>query len=160
MFGFQHDSCPTWRELFINRISNLTSETFLNLRTTRKAIDQSCQLRKPGNPPIFFGKVSDVGLAKERNEVVLTNRIKRNVAHHDDFVVLHLKGLFEMIRRLLAQTTTDFAIHSCDSCRCIEQPIPLGIFPNCSQKLTHSIFDTVKINIFGITHGLSRANPN
>ena len=73
-------------ELELQRLADLAREPLLHLRPPPKVVTHPVELREPYHPP--RGKVGDVRLADDGQEVVLTRRVERDVPLDEHLAVL------------------------------------------------------------------------
>ena len=64
---------PAGLERALDRVGDLRGEPLLHLRPPGVAVDQPGDLRQPGDAAVLARDVGDVGLADERDEVVLAH---------------------------------------------------------------------------------------
>src|SRR4051812_6167007 len=79
-----HPDSPRLQDL-IDAASDLRCEFFLNLKTSRIAIDHSCELADTDN--LGGGQVAHVSSADDRRHVVFAVRFEFDVAQDDHFVI-------------------------------------------------------------------------
>ena len=80
-------------------VGDLGGEPLLHLGPPGVGVDQPGQLRQAGDAAVVVRDVGHVGLADERHQVVLAERVERDVPHHDHLVVAGLEGDVEDARR-------------------------------------------------------------
>ena len=87
-------------QVFFDKVRNLRRQTLLHLRTPRKAIDNTGKFGKPDDLAVARD-IRNMTLADERQQMVLTYGVKRNVPHKNELVVLALfVENFEMLLRV------------------------------------------------------------
>jgi hypothetical protein len=68
---------------------NLYGHLFLNLKTSRKNVDQTGDFGQSKNPPTR--KVADMAIPKEWQEVMLAQRVELDASDHNHFVEIGFK---------------------------------------------------------------------
>ena len=83
MLGLDHDEDPARLEARLDGVRDLGRQPLLHLGPPRVPLDDPGQLRQPRDPPVLVGDVRDVGLAHERDQMVLAHAVERDVAQDD-----------------------------------------------------------------------------
>src|SRR5664280_206553 len=137
VLSFNDDGNAIWPQILIEKISDLRRQAFLHLRPLGKTVDDPGKFGKSDDlAPL--GDIGDMRLADERQQMMLTNGIERDIAHDDKFLVLlRLIEQFQELPWILFETGKDFSIHICNALRRLEKSLAVRVFPNCEQELTH-----------------------
>ena len=117
-----------------------TCGRFANPSTSRANFD------KPGDATVVSRDVRDVRAPVERNEVVLADRVQRDVAHEHHLVVVGLERDDEMARRILRQAGADLRVHLGDARRRAQQAVAVGIFADRGEDLAHGLLDAIPVD--------------
>src|SRR5205085_8433035 len=78
-----------WFEDVVDRVGDLRGQTLLYLQTAGEHLDHTRQLAQADD--FLARQVGDVGASEERQQVVLTQAVELDIAHHDHLVVLGLE---------------------------------------------------------------------
>src|SRR5207237_5093274 len=119
------------------RVGDLRGGPFLYLRSLRVSVDEARELRQAGDPAVVAGDVRDVRAPVERNEVVLADRVERDVADEDHLVVVGFERDDEVARRILREPREDFGVHLGDARGRTHQTVAVGVFPDREQDLAY-----------------------
>ena len=83
--------------------------------------------------------------AHKRQQVMLADAAKVNVANDDNLVVLLGKEFFQMLPRIFMQPAEQLLIHASYPGGRFLQPLPIGILADRRQNLADSAFDARQI---------------
>ena len=102
MTGFDHHAHPACVQGFHEDAGDLRGETLLDLQPMRETIDDARDLGEADDRRVR--NVGDVGMAEERQQVVLAQRVQLDVLHGDHLVrfggkhrVRQLRGRIESV---------------------------------------------------------------
>ena len=129
-----------------DRVGDLRREPLLHLRPLGEAVDQPGELRQAGDAAVVTGDVRDVRAAVERDEVVLAERVQRDVAHQHHLVVIGLERDDEMARGIFVQTAADLGVHLGDPLRRAQQPVAVGVLADREEDLAHGLLDPREVD--------------
>ena len=93
--SFHHDRYAASLEFFVEKVGNLLGESFLELGLMSEGINDASEFGDANNS--LIGQVSHMGVAQERQQVMLADRVKGNVPQTNDLVVIFLEILSEML---------------------------------------------------------------
>ena len=85
MFGREDDKRTFGVELFHQGICNLGRQALLHLEAMGIALDEPPELREAADPSMLR-QIDDRSCATERQDMVLTEGLERDVAHDDEFI--------------------------------------------------------------------------
>ena len=142
-------------EMLLERIGDLTSQSLLDLRPLGVTIDKSGDLGEPDHVAAAVRDVRDVRLPDKGDQVMLTQRVHRNVAHHDHLVMVGFEHGREVLRRLLMKTGANLRIHTSDPVGRVEQSVAIGILADRKQDLPDGGGDTFLIDFRGVYPSIS-----
>ena len=86
----EHDADALRRELALQPVGDLRGQPLLDLQRSGEGLDHARELGQPDDP--LARQVGDVGDADERQQVVLAQRVERDVACDDELVVAAVVG--------------------------------------------------------------------
>ena len=114
-------------------IRSCTCGRFAKTSTTRASFD-SPQMR-----PSLARDVGHVGAAHERHEMVLADRVERDVAHEHHLLMALVEGHAEVLGRVLADAGEDLRVHVGDAARRVEQPLALRVLPDALEDQANAL---------------------
>src|SRR2546428_5517968 len=141
MFRFDHHArtgCvePTLAE----EVGNLRREPLLNLRPPRQDFYKPRHLADAEDAS--FWNVPDVGNTMEWQEMMLTHRIKGNVFHNHQFVVvLVVEADLQQLPRILLQPGKQLFVHLRDAARRAQESFTLRILADTFDNLLHCLLN-------------------
>ena len=144
MLGLQHDDDSFRIEFLVQQIGNRVRHPLLNLRPARDLFDDASQFAQPRD--LAIGQIADVGLADERQQVVLTHAVESDVTHEYQLVVIFREDFLQVPSRLGMQAGEQLSVHSGDSARRIEQSFTVRIFADRRQNFSNSTLDPRQVN--------------
>ena len=146
MPGLDHHECPAGLEDLDDRVRDLRRESLLHLRALREPVDQTRDLREPGEATVVTRDVRDMRAPVERSEMMLTHRIQRDVAHQHHLVVVGLEGHDEMPRGVLVEPAEDLAVHLGDAARGAQQSVALRVLADREENLPHRLLQPFDVD--------------
>ncbi len=90
MFRLDHDGDAAGAKRLHERVGDLQRQMFLDLQTPRKNVDNPRHFRKSND--LSARNIGDVRLPNEREQMVLTHRIKLDVFHEDNFARIGIEN--------------------------------------------------------------------
>ena len=84
-----------------------------------------------------FGKIRDVGLAEERQQMVLAHALEADVLDEHHFVIFFGKRFPQDDGRIFAQPGEHLLIHACNALGRFTQTFAIGIFADGQENLAH-----------------------
>ena len=123
---------------------DVTCQPFLQLRTARHRRDQPCKYAKARHAA-RMGLVDDVRRAEERQQMMLTHRIKRNGAYGNEAVRLLRQDIRPKFRRIFMQPRKELRIELCGTLRRLLHPLRRSVYAKCCEKFTHGAYGARKI---------------
>ena len=90
VLGLEHDADALGLELALEPARDLRRQPLLDLQGAGEQLDDPGQLREADDP--LAGQVADVGDADEGQQVVLAERVERDVPGDDELVVAAVVG--------------------------------------------------------------------
>ncbi len=103
-------------QIGVEPVGNLLGQPLLHLQSSGKPVDDAGQLRQSDDA--LIGQIPDVRNSMERQHVVLTQRLERNVPSDDELLVALVVGErreVEILRR------KQFGVRAGDPTRCLAQ---------------------------------------
>ena len=104
------------------------------------------QLREPGDAAVVTGYVHDVHTPVERGEVMLAERVQRDVPHQHHLVVVRLERDDQMLRRVFVQPTAHLGVHLGNTARSTQQAVAVGILADREQDLAYGLLQPVDVD--------------
>ena len=150
MLGLHHHEHAAGLEMLLKGIRDLAGQALLHLGPLGEAIDESGNLRESDHVAAAVRDIGDVRFPDEGDQVMLAQRVHRNVAHHDHLVVVGLEHGGEVLRWLLMKSGTDLRIHPSDPVGGLEQSVAIGILTDRKQDLPDGGGDTFLIDLGGV----------
>src|SRR3970040_1192693 len=125
---------------------HLCGQALLHLGTPGNPLDEPRQLGEPGDTTP--GDIGDMGLTVERDEMVLTHRIERDLAHHHDLLIVLLpeEGVDDL-GRVAVKPVEDLGVEGCNPLRGVEQTLALGIFTQSLDYLPYRLLDPALVDL-------------
>ena len=139
MDRFDHDTAAVGIELVHDRVGDLARQALLDLWPPRVAFDQAGELAQSDYPTLR--DVADVRPARERQEVMLAGRGKRDVAQNDHLPVVLVECHPEMSFWVFVQSREEFGEGPATRPVFRSNPSRSGIFADCQQDLAHRPLD-------------------
>ena len=96
--------------------------------------------------PSWPGDVGHVGLADERDEVVLAERLHRDVPHHDHLVVAGLERDGQVGVGLLVEPEQHLGVHPGHPRRRVAQAVAVGVLADGLEDLADRLGDAVEVH--------------
>jgi rubrerythrin len=128
-----HDRDPVWLQRIHQRGCDFLRKPFLDLQSPRIQLDDPGDLGQPDD--VVAGKVPDVALPEEREEVVLAEGEDLDVLHRDHFVVLFMENCApQHLPRVLVVPLRQETDRILEPLRGLLQPFPVRIFPAAILK--------------------------
>ncbi len=115
------------------RIGDLAGQPFLNLRPPRVEVDQTRQLRQPGDLALLVRDVADVGHPVKRHQVVLAGASRPRCPDHDHLVVPGVEDGGKHVFGPLAQPGELLRVRPGDARRRLLQAFAVGSSPIASR---------------------------
>ena len=116
----------------------------------RHRLDHPRQLAQAEHAAV--GHVADVGVAHEREEVVLADAVEGDVADEHDLVVLFVEGLREVHPRILPEAAEHLGVHPRHAGGRFEQAFAVGILPDGGEDFTDGPLDAGVVDGVGFCH--------
>src|SRR5258708_14515201 len=114
-------------------IGKLTGEPLLELRPPRDDLQRPGQLREPDHPPVR--DVADVRDAMKRQEVMLTHRVKGDVADEHHLLMPYLEADAQDLLWIMEQARKDLGVHLSDAPRRVAQSFAFRILADRTNDL-------------------------
>ena len=121
------------------QVGDLFGHPFLHLRAVRQGLHHAGQFAQAQHAAVR--QVADVGVAHEREEVVLADAVEGDVADEHDLVIFFGECLAEMHLRVSVQPAEHLGIHAGHAGRRFQQALAIGIFAHRQQNLANGPFD-------------------
>ena len=86
---FNDDGDSERLESFLDAVTDLRGEPFLNLKTTGESFHDASDLAEAGDRSVR--DISDVGLADERHDMMFACRIKLDILYKDHLLIFFLE---------------------------------------------------------------------
>ena len=142
-------STPRGSSTLSHRVGDLRRHALLHLQPVGEGVDQTGQLRQPGDPAVVTGNVAHVGLAHEGDHVVLAQRGEGDVAHEDHLVVLGRERHREVAPGIVVVAGEQFLVHRRHPPRRGQETLATGILPDGGQQLGHQPLHPLDIDAHG-----------
>ena len=101
--------------------------------------------------PRFFRDIGDVAFADKRQQVVLADRIQRDVAHEHQLVVAARVKKLEVLLRVRLQPRENLRIHARNAGGRLLQPLALRVLADRKQDLPHGPFNSFQIHRMSVS---------
>jgi hypothetical protein len=135
---------PIWLQLLHENVSDHACQPFLHLRSPGIALDEPSQLTESDHPPSWH--IPNMDVAREGEQVVFTDRRKRDIAEDNQLSMLLVEGHAEVTPRFFVQASEELCIRCRNALGRAQQAFPLGILANRQQYFAHRSLDTNRIN--------------
>ena len=157
MLGLDHHEHPAGRERAIDRLRDLGRQAFLDLRL-REQVDDPRDLRQTGDLLRLVGDVRDMRLPGERDQVVLAERLQRDVADHDQLVVVGAFHHRDELRGVLADPGERLLVHAGDARGRFPQAAPVGVLTDPFKDQAYAFLDLLGVERVGWPEQIHRAD--
>ncbi len=87
-----------------------------------------------------------MGLAHDRQEVMLAEADEPNVFHEQDLIILLCEQCFKMPARITVQPVEDLGIHARDAIRSLLEPLALRVFTHRQQDFADRAANSIQIH--------------
>ncbi len=142
-------STPRGSRTSLDGVGDLGGHALLHLQPVGEGVDQAGQLRQTRDPAVVTGNVAHVGLAHERDHVVLAQRGEGDVPHHHHLVVFRRERHREMAPRIVVVPGEQLLVHRGHPSRRRLQSFAPGILPDGGQQLGHELLHPLDIDAHG-----------
>jgi hypothetical protein len=133
-------------QLTLKSVDDLRGHALLYLQTSGVALDESSQLRKPGNSPVRSGKVRHVREPREGDEVMFTQGGEGNIAHENHFVVARLERDPKVSARVFVGAVEELDVHVGHATGRLTKSVTVGIVTDGFEKFRDQRGDAVAVN--------------
>ena len=131
---------PSGWSLLHEQVRDLLGEALLDLEAAGVHVDDARHLREPDDAPV--GDVGDRRRAEERQQVVLAERVERDVLDDDHLAVVDLEdGAVEEPGGILAISGHQLAVHPVDAVGRADETGSVGVLPDLGEDLAHGGLD-------------------
>ena len=131
-------------QLIHQGVGDLHRQPLLHLRPTCVTFHQTRQLAQSHD--FSVGQIRHMRPAGERQQMMLTQRMKFDVAQQHNFVISLAKNGPQMPLWIIVQPGHQFGIGTRDAIGRAQQSLAIRIFADGEQNLAHGFFDARKIN--------------
>ena len=121
MLGFHEYDRSLGSKIFHEGIGNLCTQLLLQLQSTGIDLNRAGKLRQTRHATVR--DIADRSLAIKRQQMVLAQRVKRDVALDNQIVRSDGKGFGQVLLGALIHATGNLAIHTGDACRRLQQAL-------------------------------------
>src|SRR5690606_29687984 len=128
-------------------------QPFLHLWATGVDLDEAGQFRQSRDLAVLARDIADVGDTVEGNEVVFAGGVQVDIADEDEFFVADVEGDVEDFRRVAVESGEDLLIGPGSSARSLEQTLPVGVFADGDEDLTHGSGDALLVDLVLLPRG-------
>lgn len=136
MHGFDDYGHSEWMQGLLNAVANFDGETLLNLQPASEGVHHPGYLAQAGD--FTIRDIGDMGLADEREHMVLAHGIDVNVFHKDHLTVFLIEDggaddFGSALEIALGEELEGFGY----PLRGLQQPFSLGVFSEETENLLH-----------------------
>ena len=125
VFGFGDDQYPFRFDTATEDVGRVRGQSLLRGRPPGQGLDHPGQMRKPGDL-VAAGNIGDMGLAEKRQQMMLADRIKGNIADDDQFVAVLGGVQRDLFAGVLTDAGENLFVKLGHPLRRLEQPLALG----------------------------------
>ena len=127
-----------------DRIRDLVGQTFLDLRSQCEPFDDARELAQSRDATTR--QVGDVRVPDEGQEVVLADRMERNVPEQHDLIVFFVKDGLEIRLRIDMQSAGKLRVRSRDTYRRPSQALTVRVLAKRNDNLSDRPLDAGEIH--------------
>ena len=155
MLGFHEHNRSLGSEIIHESVSNLRTQLLLQLQTTGIDLNRASKLRQARHATVR--NIADCSLAIKRQQMVLAQRVKRNVALDNQIVRSDGKGFGQVLLGTLVHTAGNLAIHTGNARRRLQQPLTSWVLAYALKQQLNGGLDFFLIDHLGLTFPISRS---
>jgi len=140
VLAFDDDDHAARLEVLYEGLSDIRREALLNLRPACVDVDKPSELAQTRDAPIVRGDVPDVGDSVERDKMVLTRRVERDVLDENELFVIEVEGHAEDILWRLMQAGERLRVRTGYPLWGVTEPAAVRVLSDRNQNLADGRF--------------------
>ena len=142
-------------EIIHEGVGNLCTQLLLQLQTTGIDFNRASELRQTRHATVR--DIADRSLAIKRQQMMLAQRVKRDVALDNQVVRSDGKGFGQVLLGTLVHTAGNLAIHTGDARRGLQQALTSWVLAYALKQQLNGGLNFFLIDHLGLTFPISRS---
>ena len=155
MLSFHEHNRSLGSEIIHEGVGNLRTQLLLQLQTAGINLNRASKLREPCDTAV--GDIANGSLAIKRQQMMFAQRVERDVALDNQIVRSDGKRFGQVLLGTLVHTAGDFAIHTGNARRGLQQALPSWVLAYALKQQLNGGLDFFLIDHLGLTFPILRS---